>query len=71
MTAVEQAVTVAVLATMLNCSTDTVYRMARSKRIPGFKVGSDWRFYPSAVNEALNPPVDLWAPPRRGGRRAA
>jgi len=65
----ETAVSVSELRRRLDVSKDTVYKLAREGRIPAFKVGRDWRFYPSQVDDALSKPVDLWAPPRRGRRR--
>lgn len=65
-TVTENAVGVAEMRMRLGVSKDTVYRLAREGTIPAFKVGRDWRFYPTQVVEALKSPVDLWAPPRRG-----
>lgn len=41
------------LAAFLKVSRDTVYRMAQQKRIPGVKVGNQWRFAKVEVMEAL------------------
>jgi excisionase family DNA binding protein len=32
----------------------TVYRLARSKQFPGFRVGSDWRFSIEAIDRWLS-----------------
>ena len=37
----------------LRTSRDTIYRMARRKEIPCFKVGRNWRFKKSKVDEWL------------------
>ena len=39
---------------MLNCSTDTIQRMLRAGKIPGFKVGSEWRADPDKVLLSLS-----------------
>lgn len=55
----------------LNCSIDTVYRLARSGEIPSMKVRSEYRFDWDDVKKALTPEkVDPWFNPRRR-RRAA
>lgn len=72
MTDTEQAVNVTEQALLLGVSKDTIYNLVRVGKIPGFKVGRDWRFLPSKVQAALEKPTDMWAPPsRRKGRRAA
>jgi len=68
MTSTEAAVGVAEQALRLGVSKDTIYRLVRRGTIPGFKVGRDWRFFPSQVEQALSTPVDLWAPPTRRRR---
>lgn len=62
----EPMVTVQELAKHLNCSTATVYLLAKSGDIPSVRIGKSWRFRLSDVREALEPkPVDLWAPRSR------
>jgi excisionase family DNA binding protein len=39
-----QILTLAELARYLRCHQSTIYRQMRSKGLPGFKVGADWRF---------------------------
>jgi len=46
--------TVPVLAEYLLCHPSTIYRLLKSRRIPGFRVGSDWRFRKSAIDQWLN-----------------
>jgi excisionase family DNA binding protein len=36
--------TVAELASMLRCRTETIYRLMKRRVLPGFKVGNHWRF---------------------------
>ncbi len=69
----ERAVSVAELAVLLRVSRSTVYIKANSGDIPGFRVGSAWRFYPSVVDAHLNRPVDPWAmsPASARARRAS
>ena len=40
----DQILTVKQVAKYLNVNERTIYRMANSKKIPAFKVGSSWRF---------------------------
>ena len=42
---------VASLARYLHCHRATVYRLLREKKIPAFKLGSDWRFMRSAIDD--------------------
>ncbi|MCI2958185.1 helix-turn-helix domain-containing protein [Agromyces atrinae] len=67
----ERAVDIAAIAELLNISAGTVYRMAQTSEIPGFKVGTRWRFFPSRVVDALSAPTDAWAAPTRGKKRRA
>jgi len=39
------------VAAFLRVHRTTLYRLARSGRIPAFKIGSDWRFYREQVTE--------------------
>lgn len=45
--------TVRQLARHLQVSEATVYAMAREGRLPGTKVGTQWRFDPEEVDRAL------------------
>jgi len=38
-----EIMTVSSLADYLHCHTSTIYRLLKERRIPAFKVGSDWR----------------------------
>lgn len=52
--AADQILTVPMLAEYLLCHPSTIYRLLKNKRIPGFRVGSDWRFRRSAIDQWLN-----------------
>ena len=41
------------LASYLRVHTSTIYLMLRQRKLPGFKVGSSWRFKRLAVEEWL------------------
>ena len=38
------------LAAYLRISRSTVYRLLKRQKIPGFKVGKDWRFDPEQID---------------------
>ena len=42
--------TVLTLARYLRCDKTTIYRLLKTKQIPAFKVGSDWRFRRSDID---------------------
>jgi excisionase family DNA binding protein len=46
---VDKVMTVREVAQLLRVHQTTVYRLLRANRLPGFKVGSDWRFSLQAV----------------------
>jgi len=62
-------VTVKELSTYLRVHPSTIYRLLKDGEIPGFKLGSDWRFNLEAIDrwclsqnnaqESLLPPADL------------
>jgi excisionase family DNA binding protein len=39
-----EIMTVSSLADYLHCHTSTIYRLLKERKIPAFRVGSDWRF---------------------------
>jgi excisionase family DNA binding protein len=48
------------LAEFLRCDKSTIYRLLKNKKIPAFKVGSDWRFMKADIiwwiqNSAVRP----------------
>jgi excisionase family DNA binding protein len=50
----DQILTVPMLAEYLLCHPSTIYRLLKNRRIPGFRVGSDWRFRRSAIDQWLS-----------------
>lgn len=65
----ELAVNVVDLARILRCSPDKVYRMARAKDVPSFRIGRALRFYPSEVKAALSAPKPTWQQSARSTAR--
>jgi excisionase family DNA binding protein len=60
----EAAVTAAVIGQLLGVSKDTIRQRALLGEIPGFRVGRQWRFWPSQVREHLRRQAeqrDPWA----------
>jgi len=53
--------TVAELSEYLQIHRTTIYRMLREGRLPGFRIGSDWRFSREAIDE--------WVRDRMEGKR--
>jgi excisionase family DNA binding protein len=49
----ERLLTVDEVAEYLNVDKFTVYRLLRQKRLPGFKVGNQWRFKPEMIEAWL------------------
>ena len=47
----DQILTVPEVADLLRVHPSTIYRLLREKKIPAFKVGSDWRFNLSAIDK--------------------
>ena len=68
--------TVAALARYLHCHTGTVYRLLKQRKIPAFRVGSDWRFSRSAIDQWIaglritNPPVTRGSGREARGRKS-
>ncbi len=40
----DEIMTISTLAGFLHCHQSTIYRLLKNKKIPAFKIGSDWRF---------------------------
>ena len=58
-----KVITVGELAEYLRVHRSTLYRLLKSQQLPGFKIGSDWRFNVETIDEwrmqqstALNEP---------------
>ena len=47
----EEIMTVSALARYLRCNRHTLYGLLKKKQIPAFKLGKDWRFFRSAIDE--------------------
>jgi excisionase family DNA binding protein len=47
----DKYLTVAQLSEYLNIHKATIYKMLREGRLPGFRIGSDWRFSLEAIKE--------------------
>jgi excisionase family DNA binding protein len=65
----EDIFTIKELSEHLRVHPTTIYRLLRQGRLPGFRVGSNWRFNRSAIEQweaaqAAGPP-----PPATRGRR--
>jgi excisionase family DNA binding protein len=43
--------TVAELSEYLRVHKTTIYRMLKEQKLPGFRIGSDWRFSLEAINQ--------------------
>ncbi len=56
----EQAVKLPAIAELLQVSHEKVYRMAQAGEVPAFKIGREWRFFPSKVIAKLEAPRDPW-----------
>jgi len=46
-----EIMTVTSLAHYLRCHESTVYRLLKRREIPAFKLGSDWRFLKTAIEQ--------------------
>jgi excisionase family DNA binding protein len=46
-----EIMTVASLALYLHCHQSTIYRLIKTKKIPAFKIGSDWRLRRSDIDD--------------------
>jgi excisionase family DNA binding protein len=51
MTDASPVLTVQEVAAYLKVHQSTIYRLLQRGEIPGFKVGSDWRFLAETINE--------------------
>jgi excisionase family DNA binding protein len=51
MRAEAKVITVGELAEYLRVHRSTLYRLLKTRQLPGFKVGSDWRFNVEAIDQ--------------------
>jgi excisionase family DNA binding protein len=49
-----QILNVSELSEYLRIHKTTIYRMLREGRLPGFRIGSDWRFSVEAIDQWLS-----------------
>lgn len=54
MAAVPRILTAKEVADYLRCHISTVYRLAKSGKLPGFRLGADWRFREDALQHWLD-----------------
>jgi excisionase family DNA binding protein len=47
----DEIMTVSTLALYLRCTQTTIYRLIKNNKIPAFKLGTDWRFFRSDIDE--------------------
>jgi len=47
----QDIMTVKTLAEYLLCHQSTIYRLLKARKIPAFKIGSDWRFSRTAIDQ--------------------
>lgn len=52
------------VAEMLNCSSKTVLRLAKSRKIPAVQIGSLWRFRRSVIDRWLSVQLECGSHPR-------
>jgi len=50
--------TVAELSEFLQIHRTTIYRLLRQGKLPGFRIGSDWRFSLEAIEEWVRDRID-------------
>jgi excisionase family DNA binding protein len=41
------------LAQFLRCDKATIYRLLKKKQMPAFRLGSEWRFFRSTIDERI------------------
>jgi excisionase family DNA binding protein len=54
MASVARILTAKEVADYLRCHISTVYRLAKSGKLPGFRLGADWRFREDALQNWLD-----------------
>jgi excisionase family DNA binding protein len=54
MAAVPRILTAKEVADYLRCHISTVYRLAKTGKLPGFRLGADWRFREDALQSWLD-----------------
>jgi excisionase family DNA binding protein len=70
MAAQDQIYTIKELADRLRVHPTTIYRLLRQGRLPGFRVGSNWRFNPRAIEQwQSSQALETLVPVARGRKR--
>ena len=54
MTGASKILTAKEVADYLRCHISTVYRLAKTGKLPGFRLGADWRFRDDALQNWLD-----------------
>jgi len=54
MASVSRILTAKEVADYLRCHISTVYRLAKTGKLPGFRLGADWRFREDALQNWLD-----------------
>jgi excisionase family DNA binding protein len=67
----DEIMTVASLARYLRCDKATIYRLQKKKQMPAFRLGSDWRFSRSAIDEWIATQYDTNPPVTKGRKSKA
>ncbi|HVN90097.1 MAG TPA: helix-turn-helix domain-containing protein [Candidatus Binataceae bacterium] len=65
----EEVFTIKELSDYLRVHPTTIYRLLRQGRLPGFRVGSNWRFNRSAIEQWELAQASKFPPPALRGRR--
>jgi excisionase family DNA binding protein len=65
----DQIFTIKELSEHLRVHPTTIYRLLRQGRLPGFRVGSNWRFNRAAIEEWEKLQAAELQPPASRGRR--
>lgn len=65
----DDVMTIEELAVYLKLSKSSLYQFARAGKVPGVKIGEQWRFQKSAIDEWMRSrTVARTSPSRAGGR---
>lgn len=67
----DDILTVKMLSEYLRCHPSTIYRLLKHQMIPAFKIGADWRFRRSAIDEWLELKTTSSRGPIEGPQTAA
>jgi excisionase family DNA binding protein len=59
----DEIMTVPTLADYLRCSQSMIYRLLKKRKIPALRLGSDWRFLRSDIDEWIATQYDTTSPP--------